>query len=403
MLIDLLTNNIGVDLTEVNNFSSTDVAGKMSQGIIFKYYSRIYSDYGKNDNIYDRESYICLNESLEAIPNLVSQAIKYMKKNMYINKYPQRTQSPINRFITKFSLILDIELINTFMETLRNTIIKENIPNNSQVKFYILAMFNTCNQLIGYINGKSNYMKCLAFIDIYDSIINSSYSGFFSKTSKYPILTTNSISSTSKMKDVQINFSDKVDGIVHASFNINPFMVNVKSCGETITYDSEDGNVLKIGNDSISVEYVGSITRPELIYNYSEFRSKLVFKFVPEKEGRKIYKTKEEFDQFNELIKYIENGVYGSLTKFLKEIPVKLESIEIINSGSRYIEPADIMKSIISDLLIDINYDEKFNYLVSLLNNEQSFNEALIRSEKNHVFFINENLPSFQFGALFYK
>lgn len=397
MLIEMLQNTFPVDLTDLSKFSTNNTK-KVSNIVVFKYFARIYNQI--EDNIYDKDAYVCLNDG--SMNDVISRAITYLEKEMYINTYPKKNPSSINRFVTKFSFKVTENILG-LLEEFNAEAIRRNIPNTKQCKFYVIAMHAILNQLIQYVtkvDGK--YKDHIIYVDMIDSVVNSAYCGFFTTNSRYPILTTNSIVNTSKQKDIQVSFAEKGEGVVSASFNINPFMLNTGK--ESILYDSIDGNVLKITNDKVVVDYVGSIATPELIYNYKKFRSNLVLKFVPDTTGNKIYSSVNTLTKFNEFIEYIETGVYGSLEKMLMELPLKLSSIELSVNTSLDVDIYAILRSFINSLYIgDFFNNTKFNYIKELLNNEEKFKAKVIKVDDNTISFIDENLPEFKFGALFYK
>ena len=383
---EILSNQFRVDLSEYANFSSNN--GPIQGPVIFKYLARVYNtnDFNKNA-IYDNDSYVIFTK--EDYIEKSKLIVKYLHSDMFINQYPKRNPFNINRFITKFAIkIQDLQLYN---EEINKVLIAENIKNTEQAKYYAHAILYILNELYLYTKDKNEYESCMVYVDLFDSIINSSYIGIFTEKTKYPLFTSNNIQDISTLKDYRLNFADKVDGIVSASFSINPFMVNVSNI--PILFDSAEGTSFKVSNEELTLDYIGSIATTEKIYNYKDFMCKLKLHFVPV--NKKLFKTKDEFAKFNNFVEYVNNGIYGQETN-LPNFRIVLDSIDVSVRGETFINPADIIRAICNIISIspdDFNSKEDYEYIT-----KQKFD-----CKDNSFSFISDKFPVYDLGAIFYR
>lgn len=383
---EILSNQFRVDLSEYANFSSND--GPIQGPVIFKYLARVYNlnDFFEN-MIYDIGAYV--NFTKEDYIEKSKLIVKYLHNDMFINQYPKRNPFNINRFITKFAIkIQDLQLYN---EEINKALIAENIKNTEQAKYYIHAILYILNELYLYTKDKNEYDSCTVYVDLFDSIINSSYIGIFTEKTKYPLFTSNNIQDISTLKDYQLNFADKVDGIVSASFSINPFMVNVNNI--PILFDSAEGTSFKVSNEELTLDYIGSIATTEKLYNYKDFMCKLKLHFVPV--NGKLFKTKDEFTKFNNFVEYVNNGIYGQETN-LPNFRIVLDSIDVSVRGETYINPADIVHAICNIISIspdDFDSKEDYEYIT-----KQKFD-----CKDNSFSFTSDRFPAYDLGAIFYR
>jgi len=383
---EILSDQFRVDLSEYANFSSND--GPIQGPVIFKYLARVYNTNDFFENmIYDIGSYVIFTK--EDYVEKSKLIVKYLHNDMFINQYPKRNPFNINRFITKFAIkIQDLQLYN---EEINKALIVENIKNTEQAKYYIHAILYILNELYSYTKDKNEYESCIVYVDMFDSIINSSYIGIFTEKTKYPLFTSNNIQDISTLKDYQLNFADKVDGIVSASFSINPFMINISNI--PILFDSAEGTSFKVSNEELTIDYIGSIATTEKLYNYKDFMCKLKLHFVPV--NGKLFKTKDEFTKFNNFVEYVNNGIYGQETN-LPNFRIVLDSIDVSVRGETYINPTDIVHAICNIISIspdDFDSKEDYEYIT-----KQKFD-----CKDNSFSFVSDKFPSYDLGVIFYR
>ena len=384
---ELLSNFFSVDLSEYANFSSND--GPIQGPVNFKYFARFYDEKEYfNDLIYNIISYVPFTkeECLEKSKLIVD----YLHKDMFINQYPKKNPFNINRFITKFTIrVTDLFF---YIDEISKELIRQNIKNTEQSKYYIYALIHVLKELYEHTKDKPEYETCILYVDILDSIINSSYIGLFTEKTKYPLFTSNNISDISTLKDFQLNFADKVSGIVSASFNVNPFMINVENT--PILFDSAEGTSFKVSNDALSIDYIGTICTPEKLYNNKEFTCKLKLNFVPV--NKKLFNNKDEFEKFNKFIEYINTGVYGQETN-LPTFRVVLTSIIISVRGETVINPIDIMSSICKSIFISPDdFKSKEDY-------DDIAQADFVYKDTNYFSFASDSFPVYDLGVIFYR
>lgn len=390
MLTDVLINTFGILMEDVTNFTD----GKQSTPVYFKYICKSYTNDGNDDKIFNEDSYVYLDDPqyISDLPTLMSKVIVFTLNDMYINRLPKTTKNPISRFITKISI--KVTSISTVVAFLTDKIKEQNISNTIHAKKYLMAIQRTLLELDKYtltnFLPKSDKKDCRLYIDIYDSVINSSTAGIINNETNIPIFTTNSVITTLEKKDYQINFGDKGDGIISSSLNINPFMLRSgKAC---ITYDTIDSSCMTIANEKITIDYIGSITDKALLYDYNKFRSSLKLTFIPN--NGKIFTNKHEFDEFNKLIDYLSAGSYGQVDSRLMEILLNLETVEISCKdniqNNPYGEDVSVFNIFENFMLSSFNVSDTGNILYDKMENSITwYNEK-------------QTAPLFKLGALFY-
>ena len=411
MLTDVLTNTFGINLMDAANFSNNSDNKNRSTTIFFKYICKCYTNDGNDDIIFDENSYVYLDDkqySAGGSSILLNKVIDYIMNDMYINRFPKTQNPSVSRFITKFSI--NVSMLSVISTMLTNLITERNIPNTVYSKKYLIGLQRCILELDKYclkFETDEKRKNCRLYIDLLDSVVNSSSMSIYSKDSNIPLFTTNSLADKVKIKDFPLNFSDKVDGIISASFNLNPFTLSSPLSKVSINYDFIDGSFMKITNNKITLDYIGSIIDPHMVYNYKEFKSSLKLTFVPEN-GR-IFKTKEEFNKFNDLVEYIDSGVHGQVDNKLIEIPIRLDRIEITSilnkKDSPYAEDVDIYK-LFKTFLKSIYPNELTNendiYINKLITSDELQDHIIYDKLTNSISFESDKLPSFYIGANFY-
>lgn len=384
---ELLSNFFSVDLSEYANFSSND--GPIQGPVNFKYFARFYDEKEYfNDLIYNIGSYVLFSK--EECVEKSKLIVDYLHKDMYINQYPKKNPFNINRFITKFAIRASD--LFWYIDEISKELIKQNIKNTEQSKYYIHALIHVLKELYEHTKDKQEYETCILYVDILDSIINSSYIGLFTEKTKYPLFTSNNVSDISTLKDFQLNFADKVSGIVSASFNVNPFMINVENT--PILFDSAEGTSFKISNETLSIDYIGTICTPEKLYNNKEFTCKLKLNFVPV--NKKLFSNKDEFEKFNKFIEYINTGVYGQEAN-LPTFRVVLESIIVSVRGETVINPIDIISAICKSIFISPDdFDSKEDY-------NEIAQADFVYKDTNYFSFVSDRFPVYDLGVIFYR
>ena len=404
MLTDILSNKFGINLEDVTNF--TDNTRGVPAPVFFKYICKCYTNDGNDDKIFDDASYV----SLDAHPQMddfFDTVIKYMSNDMYINRYPKSQKASIDRFVTKVSI--KVSSLSAAVTFFANAITAANLQNTLHAKKYILALHRILSELDKYcLNFNADPIKknCRLFVDMYDSVVNSSQVSFFNTVTNSPVFSANSIESTTKIKDYQLNFSDKVEGVVSASFNVNPFILHLTKT--LLCYDTIDGASMNVSNDKITIDYIGSIVDPYFIHNYKQYKSLLKLTFVPV--NKKIFSNKVEFDKFNDMINYVNDGVFGRVENRLIKIPLKLHSIEITSNNNKennpYLEELsifNIFKNFLLSLYPDKNMIKKDSEIDKIVNSETIPAELTYDKINNKLSYVSEDsLPTYEMGVNFY-
>ena len=180
---ELLSNFFSVDLSEYANFSSND--GPIQGPVNFKYFARFYDEKEYfNDLIYNIGSYVLFSK--EECVEKSKLIVDYLHKDMYINQYPKKNPFNINRFITKFAIRASD--LFWYIDEISKELIKQNIKNTEQSKYYIHALIHVLKELYEHTKDKQEYETCILYVDILDSIINSSYIGLFKEKTKISII-----------------------------------------------------------------------------------------------------------------------------------------------------------------------------------------------------------------------
>lgn len=402
MLTDILSNKFGIKLDDVTNFSD----GKVSTPVFFKYLCSCYTNDGDDDKVFDERSYVYIDHEAQ-MDIFFNKVIKYMLNDMYINRFPKALNTTINRFVTKVAI--NVKSLTTAVATFGMAITEANISNTVHAKKYILALHRTLAELDKYclkFNADDLRKNSRLYIDLYDSVIDSSYITFVNRNTAIPLFSANSIECMTKLKDYQLSFSDKVDGVVSASFNANPFMLSLGKT--TLLYDTIDGATMNVSNDKITIDYIGSIVDPFFVYNYKEYKSKLKLTFEPV--NGKLFKNKTEFDKFNSFINYIDTGIFGQIENKLPEFPVKLRMIEISSNNNKennpYIDELNVLhifKEFIKTMYPTIDNVNKDPVIEKIINSDTIPEEAVFDKVNNRIIYISdENLPVFNLGVNFY-
>lgn len=402
MLTDILSNKFGIRLDDVTNFSD----GKGSTPVFFKYLCSCYTNDGNDDKVFNECAYVYIDQEAQ-MDDFFDTVIKYMLNDMYINRFPNAFKTTINRFVTKVAV--NIKYLSAAVSIFGNCITKANISNTVHAKKYILALHRTLAELDKYcikFNADDLRKNSRLYIDLYDSVIDSSYVTFENTNTALPLFSTSSIECMTKLKDYQLSFSDKVDGVVSASFNANPFMLSLGKA--TLLYDTIDGATMNVSNDKITIDYIGSIVDPYFVYNYKEYKSKLKLTFEPV--NGKLFKNKAEFDKFNSFITYIDMGIFGQLETKLPVFPVKLRMIEISSNNNKennpYIDELNVLhifKEFIKTMYPTIDNVNKDPLIEKIINSDTIPEEAVFDKLNNRIILISdESLPVFNLGVNFY-
>jgi hypothetical protein len=320
----------------------------------------VYSICDKDNEVINKEFYVNLYEVD------TNEFINVISKNKFANKMPVKNEI-ISRFVTYITFKKkDINQIIAHYATF----LEKNINISSVAKLYndnILTILNNINnELIDYRDDLDIY------VDIYDSIVNSSYIGIFSKNSDIPLFTAASLAETFSREDYQLNFGTKVTGIISASFVTRPISIG------NIYFEPVAGSYFTINNNNIKISYIGTEFTKDKFEDLSNLRILMDLEFEPI--CKKMYKNKVEFERFNSFVKFIKSGSdFDTSTKFgikLTKISIKCEgtkSEEFGNSNGVMKKVIDLIKQYYPDIQFNDIYDSTDYTTVANLQNNNEF------------------------------
>jgi hypothetical protein len=260
-------------------------------------------------NIINKKFYVDLDEVD------TNTFIDVICKNKFANKMPVK-----NEIVSRFSTYITFKLKNigkigaVYAEFLEK---KKDISTIGK---------NYNNMILSVIRDIANETtdydeKCNVYVDIYDSIVSSSYIGLFPKDSDLPLFSAASLAETFSKEDYQLNFGTKVSGITSASFLTRPI------CIDNMYFEPVAGSYFTINNTNIKISYLGTEFTEEKFEDLANLRVLLDLEFTPIFE--KLYKNKVDFDKFNSFVNFIKSGKeFDTSTKFgfkLSKISVKCE------------------------------------------------------------------------------
>ena len=151
---------------------------------------------------------------------------------------------------------------------------------------------------------KEDLSNHVIYIDLYDSIVASSFVGISALSDNNNesslLFTASSLGEKLEKQDYQVSFSCKKDGIVSASFNTRPMCIN------NIYFEAIPGSFLTIDKENVKIAYVGTEFSSDKFEDMNNLRIALDLFFTPE--NGKIYKNEKEFNEFNAFVKYIHGS-----------------------------------------------------------------------------------------------
>lgn len=252
---------------------------------------------------------------------------KVIMHNKFANKMPVKN-SVLDRFSTHFVIKSE-----DFGENLCSKYFKalENITDTERSKDYMNAIKTSLEHIISILhNVTEDISKHNIYVDIYDSVISSSFIGIHGLKKvdditevSIPIFQASAFAEKIEKQDYQVSFSCKKDGIISASFITRPM------CMGDIYFEPIPGSHLTIDKENVKVSYLGTEFDKEKFEDLGNLRIALDIFFTPD--NGKVFKNEQEFDDFNDFIKYIK-GENPDNKRY--KINLKLHEIKITVEGN---------------------------------------------------------------------
>jgi hypothetical protein len=267
----------------------------------------------------------------------IEEFIKVINHNKFANKMPIKEEI-INRFST--NIAFKISNINNIVEQYKAAVNKQDLSANNS-RNYILAILDFIVDITETV--KKYDSNSFVYVNLYDSVVASSFVGIASDKTKVPFIEGSSITEMIKKEDYQISFSCRKTGIISASFATRPITIG------NVYYESVPGSNIIMDRGNLTVGYLGTQFDPKLIGDYENLRIVLDLIFTPSND--KLFNNGEEFDKFNKFVNYIK----GSETEKPGEFIYNLSKIKMICKG-KGVENYGGIKKLISEVIDSINY-----------------------------------------------
>jgi hypothetical protein len=268
-------------------------------------------------NVIDKDFYV----NLDTVN--INEFVKVIDKNRFANKMPIKNEN-IGRFVTYIKITKgNAEKIEKSIKDLVNTNHKENEPYT----YGDFTNFMICSALINVAKDIDGDDTSIVYLQIFDNVVGGSFIGLYPVTenedlkNNIPFFTASSLAETFSKEDYQLNFSTKVTGITAASFVTRPITF------DNIYLEPVAGSHFTVNNDGIKISYLGTEFTKEKFEDLTNLKVLLDLEFEPI--NGKLYKTKSEFDTFNNFVNYVKSSTdFNTSTKFgfkLSKISVKCE------------------------------------------------------------------------------